>query len=192
MQTQIQIEIHLKMGLQDKIQDAKTQLLVINKSIKQFRLIHMQKHKHKYENTSMYVVLRLSTSVTKSHLQAKVTTEHWPVLATRCKNTDSDSKNEICKQRVKLWMEKGRLRKRCKNTCISLDPFNTTFYFTNQSICAALFLLPIQKALKRPPGSTLYSSELSSSHPLILSASALGARECLGRATASSCSVFTF
>ena len=62
------------MGLRDKIQDAKTQPLVINRSIKQFRLTQMQKHKYKYENTSLYVVLRLRTSVTKSHLQAKVTT----------------------------------------------------------------------------------------------------------------------
>ena len=67
------------MGLRDKIQDAKTQLLVINRSIKQFRLTQMQKHKYKYENTSLYVVLRLRTSVTKSHLQAKVTTDQsWP------------------------------------------------------------------------------------------------------------------
>ena len=59
------------MGLRDKIQDAKTQQLVINNSIKQ--LIQMQKPEYKYENTSVYVVLRLRTSVTKSHLQAKVT-----------------------------------------------------------------------------------------------------------------------
>ena len=45
------------MGLRDKIQDAKTQPLVINRSIKQFRLTQMQKHKYKYENTSLYVVL---------------------------------------------------------------------------------------------------------------------------------------
>ena len=59
------------MGLRDKIQDAKTQQLVKNNSIKQ--LIQMKKTEYKYENTSVYVVLRLRTSVTKSHLQAKVT-----------------------------------------------------------------------------------------------------------------------
>ena len=58
------------MGLRDKIQDAKTQQLVKNNSIKQ--LIQMKKTEYKYENTSVYVVLRLRTSVTKSHLQAKV------------------------------------------------------------------------------------------------------------------------
>ena len=92
------------MGLRDKIQDAKTQPLVINRSIKQFRLTQMQKHKYKYENTSLYEVLRLRTSVIKSHLQAKVTTDQaWVHDAkTQTLREVFDSKNEICKQRVKL------------------------------------------------------------------------------------------
>ena len=114
----------------------------------------MQKPEYKYENTSVYVVLRLRTSVTKSHLQAKVTSLGYTMQKHRHFGKGAIVKMKYVSNVWNCEWNRGRLGKKVQKHMYMSGPILYHFLlYKSLSLCCIISSSSHPKSFKNAPRS---------------------------------------